>query len=80
MTEANKIDLGYYMKNNQNCVSDSHKPSLRETLEAIRAHNDARSGMAPSAELERLRHLADQLYCLVIESYAITAKDSGSMH
>lgn len=57
------------MKNSFLPVSGSHKPSLREALEAIRAHSDARSGMTSSEEIKRLQQLTDQLYAVAIESY-----------
>lgn len=60
------------MRKNFNCVTASPQPSLRDALEAIRAHSDARLGMAPSEEIERLRHLADQLYLIVVETYSAT--------
>jgi len=40
---------------------------LREALEAIKAHKDAKDGGAPTREVERLRLLADELYEAVIE-------------
>lgn len=40
---------------------------LREALEAIKAHRDAKDGGAPRQEVERLRLLADELYEAVIE-------------
>lgn len=40
---------------------------LREALEAIKAHRDAKDGGAPRQEVERLRLLAEELYEAVIE-------------
>lgn len=68
------------MRKNYNCVPPSPKPSLREALEAIRAHSDARSGMAPSEEIKRLQRLADQLYYIIVENYASIAKIRADLH
>jgi len=68
------------MRKNFNCVAPTPKPGLREALEAIRAHSDARSGMAPSEEIERLQHLADRLYYIVLETYSSTAKIRAELH
>jgi len=40
---------------------------MREALEAIKAHRDARDGGAPGDEMKRLRLLADDLYEAVVE-------------
>lgn len=40
---------------------------MRDALEAIKAHRDARDGGAPREEVKRLQLLADELYKAVIE-------------
>ncbi|MBA6124104.1 hypothetical protein H4B98_23645 [Pseudomonas juntendi] len=48
-------------------MAEAGEPLLRQSLEAIRAYNDAVAHSRPSAETERLRLEADHLYQTVID-------------
>lgn len=48
-------------------ISKAGDLRLREALEAIKAHGDARDGCTPRDEVEHMQLLADELYGAVVE-------------